>query len=55
MTLSQLFYNLLNFTYTHTESEADYAILREGERLYVYFEASGSAIDWKNNLDFPAI
>lgn len=55
MTLSQLFYNLLNIPYTHTESGADYAFVREDDRLYIYFEASNGATDWKNNLDFPAI
>ena len=55
MKLSQLFYNVLHAPYIHTESGADYALVREGGRLSVYFEASNGATDWKNNIDFPAI
>ena len=55
MTLSELFYECLHADYVHTASDADYALVREGGTLYVYFEASDGATDWKNNLDFPAV
>ena len=40
--------------YTHTEHEGSYSIRREGSKLFVYFEKSNGATDWRNNLDFPA-
>lgn len=55
MKLSELFYETLHADYVHLDSGADYAISREGDTLYIYFEASDGATDWKNNLDFPAM
>ena len=40
--------------YTHTDCEGSYCVRKEGSKLYVYFEKSNGATDWKNNLDFPA-
>ncbi len=55
MKMSALFERCLNINYTQAENAADYAIERLGAVLYIYFEASNGAVDWKNNLDFPAI
>ena len=54
MKLSSLFYNLTHIEYIHLESGLDYATKSLGDTLYVYFEDSDGALDWKNNLDFPA-
>lgn len=52
---STLFRRCLEKAYIHVENGGDYATeYREGI-LYVYFEHSKGAIDWKNNLDFPAL
>lgn len=49
-----LFKRCLDADYTHTAEDGDYAIEVEGETLYILFEWSDGAEDWKNNLDFPA-
>ena len=36
------------------ENGLDYATRKIGDTLYIYFEDSDGALDWKNNLDFPA-
>lgn len=55
MNLSTLFYNLTHIKYIHMENGLDYATRVSGNTLYIYFEDSDGALDWKNNLDFPAI
>lgn len=52
--LNELFTRCLNTTYTHTENCGDYAIELDGDTLYLLFEWSDGAEDWKNNFDFPA-
>ncbi len=54
MKLSTLFYNLTHIAYLHKENGLDYATRVVGETLYIYFQDSDGALDWKNNLDFPA-
>lgn len=49
-----LFKRCLNAKYIHTEKGGDYAIEVEGDTLYLLFEWSDGAEDWKNNFDFPA-
>ncbi|MBO5339147.1 MAG: hypothetical protein J6A96_05545 [Clostridia bacterium] len=53
MKLSTLFYNLTHIAYTHGENGLDYATRRSNDTLYIYFQDSDGAVDWKNNLDFP--
>jgi predicted lipase len=36
------------------ENAGDYAVERDGDTLYIYFECSNETTDWKNNFDFPA-
>lgn len=40
--------------YEHTEHDGSYHVHREGSKLFVYFEKSNGATDWRNNFDFPA-
>lgn len=54
MKLSEIFKSCLEAEYTHLKNDADLATVRAGSALYIYFEKSASAADWKNNLDFPA-
>lgn len=53
--LSALFLRTLRADYLELkENAASYSVQREGERVYLLFEKSNGAIDWRNNLDFPA-
>ena len=54
VTLSALFASCLYRSYTHVAEGADYSLSAVGDTLYIYFEESSGALDWKNNLDFPA-
>lgn len=55
MDLSQLFIATLHAPYVQLkENAASYYAERRGETLYLFFEKSNGATDWKNNLDFPA-
>lgn len=44
----------MNISYIHAENGLDYAVRSVGSTLYIYFQHSSGAVDWKNNLDFPA-
>ena len=48
-----MFLRCIEAPYLHTENSADYFIERKGNEIFVYFESSNGAEDWKNNLDFP--
>ena len=52
--LLQLFERFLAAEYTHTEGGGDYAVRYEKGTLYLLFEWSDGANDWKRNVDFPA-
>lgn len=54
MQLSTLFQRCLTAPYICIGDHTDYAAERLGNSLYLYFEASQGAADWRNNLDFPA-
>lgn len=54
MRLSELFQQCCTAPYRRVENGADYALRREGNTLYLFFEPSIGLEDWKNNLDFPA-
>lgn len=55
MTMYQLFDRTLRAPYSQIkENAASYFSKREGNALYLFFEKSNGATDWKNNLDFPA-
>ncbi len=54
MKLYEIFDNCLNAPYVTLEDDVDVAIIKKGNFLQIYFEASVGNVDWKNNFDFPA-
>lgn len=53
--LYSLFFRTLKADYTQLkENAASFSIQRCGDALYLFFEKSNGATDWRNNLDFPA-
>ena len=54
MNLYTLFQACLNAPYKKVGQSANYAVIKNGKDLYIFFEGSDGQIDWKNNLDFPA-
>ena len=54
MKLSELFERCCRADYQQVGHAADFAIEREGNTLYLYFQPSRGCEDWENNLDFPA-
>ena len=52
--LYELFWRCLHIPYREVGAEVNYAWEKKGRRLYLYFEKSNGATDWKRNLDFPA-
>ncbi|MBE6584255.1 MAG: hypothetical protein E7649_04620 [Ruminococcaceae bacterium] len=54
MSLFDLFFDCVNVTYPQAYGYANFALKRQGESLYVFFEGSNGDEDWKVNLDFPA-
>lgn len=50
----ELFQKIMSVKYTHVENDASFAYERESETLYIFFEWSNGANDWRNNFDFPA-
>lgn len=44
----------LSARYTHVENGGDFAFVREGDTLKLYFEWSDGKEDWLSNFDFPA-
>ncbi len=53
-TLLLLFERCLDAEYVTVENDASFALEKEGDRLYVFFEKSDGAEDWQNNIDFSA-
>ena len=54
MNLLNLYYRCLRAKYTTVENQGDYAIERENDTLYLFFEWSDGKEDWINNFAFPA-
>ena len=54
MTLHALFSVCLNIPYSQVGNSSNYAVKREKNTLYLFFQGSDGKNDWKNNLDFPA-
>lgn len=54
MDLLNLFKRCLNASYTTVDNQGDYSVKQIGTRLYIFFEWSDGATDWKNNFNFPA-
>ena len=55
MHLAQLLSLTLHASYTEVENGASFAALGKDGTLYILFEWSRGAVDWKNNFDFPAV
>ena len=54
MRLSYLFEKCLSAEYTRVADCVDYAAVRTGTSLSLYFEASDGLCDWRKNLNFPS-
>ena len=54
MDLLHLYKRCLSANYNTVENQGDYAIKQFGTKLYLFFEWSDGATDWKNNFNFPA-
>ena len=52
--LSDIFEKILNAKYIHTENGVDYALILNGEILYILFECSDGFDDWVKNFRFIA-
>lgn len=52
--LRQLYDRCLNASYTHVEHDGDFAIEREGDKLFLLLEWSDGGADWANNFKFFA-
>ena len=53
--LKSLFLRCLDADYLHTEKKGSFACEREGDVLYLLFEGSNGADDWRNNLSFSPV
>lgn len=53
--LLKLFLSCLDADYTDAEGGGSYATVRDGERLYIFFEKSNGYEDWWNNLSYRAV
>ncbi|MBQ3019740.1 MAG: lipase family protein [Clostridia bacterium] len=54
MELYQLFSTCLKIPYAQVGISTNYALKREKDVLYIFFQGSKGKTDWKNNLSFPA-
>lgn len=54
MELAPLFSQCLSIPYRRVGVAADYALQKDRGTLFLFFQASNGAEDWKSNLDFPA-
>ena len=52
MELSALFSLCLRIPYSQVGRNANYALRRQGETLYIFFEDSEGLRDWQRNLEF---
>lgn len=50
--LESLFKRCYEAEYTHVNEDGDFAIQREGDRVYLLFQKSNSKTDWMHNLLF---
>lgn len=55
MKLYRLFERCVNIKYEQIGEAANFALRRQGNVLYIFFEGSRGEEDWKVNLDFPAM
>ena len=55
MKLSELFSWCLSADYISLDGSVDVAVMKKNGALYIFFEDSDGANDWRINLDFPAV
>ncbi len=55
MNLHRLFKECINIPYEGIDGSANFALRKEWQTLYIFFEWSRGATDWRSNLDFPAV
>ena len=53
--LSELFDSCLEADYKQAENGGSFALVRDGEVLYIFFEKSNGLEDWYNNLSYKAV
>jgi hypothetical protein len=53
--LRELFEACLAIEYRHVEEGGSFATLRDGDKLWIFFEKSNGAEDWMNNLSYHAV
>ena len=53
--LYDMFEQCLNQSYTHTENGASFSFFRDHSTLYIFFEKSNGAVDWKSNFNYRAV
>jgi hypothetical protein len=54
MNLAELFYNTWTIKYETVGKDVNYQFQEDGKTLYIYFQGSSGATDWKANFTFPA-
>lgn len=54
-TLKDLYNKCVYIKYTRVENDGDYAIERDGDALYLYFQCSYTILDWINNFNFTTV
>lgn len=52
--LTDLFIKCVQIPYLNVGKNVNYAFLRDNDVLYLFFESSNGARDWRRNFDFPA-
>lgn len=52
--LLKIFKTCITINYRHVENYADYAYIREGDKLTIYFQQTKGNHDWLRNFQFPA-
>ena len=54
MSLYELFLKCITIDYCQIGKSANYAIFKQGDIVYIFFEGSVGVYDWLKNLNFPA-
>ncbi|MBQ8551900.1 MAG: lipase family protein [Clostridia bacterium] len=54
MKLYDLMTECIGITYSEAGTASNYALRRDGDTLYIFFESSNGRLDWQKNFDFPA-
>lgn len=52
--LYELLWECINIPYSQVGVSANYAVRRDQDTLYIFFESSNGKDDWRANINFPA-